>query len=90
MDGKQRRVRAVDRKRCDFILSTAFCAVKITGIAFLMFTALARSAEEPLDLEFLEWLGQLAEVEEFGVDIEQLLLSKEQASEDGGAEAKSQ
>ena len=47
-----------------------------------MFSAIARAAEEPLDLEFLEWLGQTAEVEELGVDIEQWLLSKEQASED--------
>jgi hypothetical protein len=74
MDGKQRR------------LST----VKIIGIALLMLSAVARAAEEPLDLEFLEWLGQMAEVEELGVDIEQLLRSKEQASDDEEAETKSQ
>ena len=74
MDGKQRR------------LST----VKTIGIALLLLCALARAADEPLDLEFLEWLGQLTEVEELGVDIEQLLLSKEQASEVAGAEDNSQ
>jgi hypothetical protein len=55
-----------------------------------MLSAVARAAEEPLDLEFLEWLGQMAEVEELGVDIEQLLRSKEQASDDEEAETKSQ
>ena len=57
------------------------------GIALLMVTALTTAAEEPLDLEFLEWLGQMAEVEELGVDIEQLLLSKEQPSDDEATEA---
>lgn len=55
-----------------------------------MLSGVAQSAEEPLDPEFLEWLGQMAEVEELGVDIEQFLLSREQASEDEEAEEKSQ
>jgi hypothetical protein len=74
MDGKQRRLSTVNK----------------IGIALLMVTALTRAADEPLDLEFLEWLGQMAEVEELGVDIEQLLLSKEQTTEDVAKEAKSQ
>ena len=53
-----------------------------------MLSAIARSAEEPLDVEFLEWLGQMAEVEELGVDIEQLLMSKEQAFKDEQSETK--
>ena len=57
------------------------------GIALLMVTALTTAAEEPLDLDFLEWLGQMAEVEELGVDIEQLLLSKEQTSDEEASEA---
>lgn len=61
--------------------------MKIIGIALLLCCAVARAADEPLDLEFLEWLGQMAEVEDLGVDIEQLLLSKEQASKDEEAEA---
>jgi hypothetical protein len=69
MDGKQLR------------LST----VRIIGIAFLLFSAVVRAAEKPLDIDFLEWLGQMAEVEELGVDIEQLLVSKEDAS--GNAES---
>ncbi|MFT6304618.1 MAG: hypothetical protein ACI9XK_003656 [Granulosicoccus sp.] len=74
MDGKQRR------------LSTG----KIVGITLFVLSGVAQSAEEPLDPEFLEWLGQMAEVEELGVDIEQFLLSREQASEDEEAEEKSQ
>lgn len=60
--------------------------MKIIGIALLLCCAAARAADEPLDSEFLEWLGQMAEVEDLGVDIEQLLLSKEHTSEE--AEAK--
>jgi hypothetical protein len=71
MDGKQRRLSTVNK----------------IGIALLMVTALTRAAEQPLDLEFLEWLGQMAEVEELGVDIEQLLLSKEQTSDEEASEA---
>jgi hypothetical protein len=55
-----------------------------------MLAALAHADDEPLDLEFLEWLGQMVEVEELGVDIEKLLLAKEQASETIDAETNSQ
>lgn len=75
MDGKQQR---------------RVSALKTIGIVLLLFSALALAADEPLDLEFLEWLGQMTEVEDFGVDIEQLLLSKEQASEGDNAESTTQ
>lgn len=75
MDGKQQR---------------RVSALKTIGIVLLLFSALALAADEPLDLEFLEWLGQMTEVEDFGVDIEQLLLSKEQASEGDDAESTTQ
>lgn len=75
MDGKQQR---------------RVSALKTIGIVLLLFSALALATDEPLDLEFLEWLGQMTEVEDFGVDIEQLLLSKEQASEGDNAESTTQ
>jgi hypothetical protein len=75
MDGKQQR---------------RVSALKTIGIVLLLFSALALATDEPLDLEFLEWLGQMTEVEDFGVDIEQLLLSKEQASEGDDAESTTQ
>lgn len=43
----------------------------------MLFFKNSLAAEESLDLAFLEWLGQTAEVEELGVDIEELLLQKE-------------
>lgn len=58
-------------------------------IALLLFSTALHAAEEPLDLEFLEWLGQMAEVEELGVDIEKLLPSVEQASEPDDTDGKS-
>ena len=74
MDGKQRK------------LST----VKLIGTALLLFPAIVRAAEEPPDLVFLEWLGQMTEVEELGVDIEQLLLSEQQESDGDESKAESQ
>lgn len=47
-------------------------------------------AEEELDLEFLEWLGQTAEVEELGVDVDKWLLSKQQSAEAQEAAEKTQ
>jgi len=35
---------------------------------------------ESLDLAFLEWLGETAELEEMGVDIEQLIQDKEDSA----------
>lgn len=46
----------------------------------------ALAAEESLDLAFLEWLGETAEIEELGIDIDTLLQqlenNKEQKSEE--------
>ncbi len=47
-------------------------------------------AEEELDLEFLEWLGQTAEVEELGVDVDKWLISKQQSAEAQEAAEKTQ
>lgn len=40
------------------------------------------SADEELDMEFFEFLGQLTEAEELGVDVDKMLDSKEQDSKD--------
>ena len=47
----------------------------------LMFSTLALATEEPLDMAFLEWLGETADVEELGVDIDKLLESRENSEQ---------
>lgn len=42
---------------------------------------LAVAADEPLDMDLLEWLGETAEAEELGVDIENLLQSQEDSEQ---------
>jgi len=39
------------------------------------------ATEESLDLAFLEWLGETAEMEEMGIDIDKLLQQQEQDAE---------
>ena len=48
----------------------------ITGL--ILMSAVCQANDEALDAEFLEWLGQVAEVEELGVDINGLLDAQEQ------------
>ncbi len=69
MDGTERR-----------LVTTLARALFFGCSVFVMFIACAQANDEELDLEFLEWLGQTAEIEELGVDIDNLLLAKEQAS----------
>lgn len=38
-------------------------------------------ADQPLDADFLEWLGQTAEVAEMGVDVESLISEREEKEE---------
>lgn len=64
-------------------------AVLIAVILFVLGQNTAR-AEEELDLEFLEWLGQTAEVEELGVDVDKWLISKQQSAEAQDAAEKTQ
>ena len=54
--------------------------MKIIGIIMLIFSfhKTVISAEEALDVEFLEWLGQTAEIEDLGMDIGKLIESQEQ------------
>lgn len=47
----------------------------------LMFSTLALATEEPLDMAFLEWLGETADVEALGVDIDKLLESRENSEQ---------
>lgn len=55
-------------------------AMLIAAVLFLLSQNKVK-AEEELDLEFLEWLGQTAEVEELGVDVDKWLLSKQQSDQ---------
>jgi len=61
----------------------------ITGLSLalllccLSFMRSSPASDDKLDLKFLEWLGQMAEMEELGVDVEQLLLAKEQEAQLG-------
>jgi hypothetical protein len=41
--------------------------------ALLTFANVVYTADDDPDTEFLEWLGQLSEVEELGVDIDALI-----------------
>lgn len=54
-----------------------------SSVIFLMliFSTLALATEEPLDMAFLEWLGETADVEELGVDIDKLLESRENSEQ---------
>jgi len=56
-------------------------------ILILTFSKVSLATEESLDLEFLEWLGETAELEEMGLDIDELL-QKQDA--EGSSEEKSQ
>lgn len=46
-------------------------------LIILMLSNSVFAQTESLDLAFLEWLGETAELEELGVDIEQLIQNKE-------------
>lgn len=47
-------------------------------LGLILLAVIANADDEALDAEFLEWLGQAAEVEELGVDINGLLDAQEQ------------
>ncbi len=66
MDGKQRWV-SMQKSSVIFLM--------------LMFSTLALATEEPLDMAFLEWLGETADVEALGVDIDKLLESRENSEQ---------
>ena len=52
---------------------------RIFAMSILFFCSIAE-AEDSLDAAFLEWLGQTAELEELGVDIESLIEEQEQTT----------
>ncbi len=55
--------------------------LKSIAIIFtLTLSKLVFASEEPLDIAFLEWLGETAEVEELGVDIGKLLQIQEDSA----------
>lgn len=47
------------------------------AVLLLVITNQSLAAEEPPDVAFLEWLGQITEIEELGVDISELLNQNE-------------
>ena len=62
MDGQQLRI--VPLKYCIALL--------------FLFTQAQAMAEESLDMEFLEWLGQTASIDELGIDVDLLLLQQQE------------
>ena len=65
MDGNEFRV-SMHRSRAVLII--------------LMLSNSVYAETDSLDLVFLEWLGETAELEEMGVDIEQLIQDKEDSA----------
>ena len=56
----------------------------------MMASNAALAAEEPLEIEFLEWLGASSEVENLGVDIDSLIQEQEQQGSESQSEESSQ
>ena len=56
--------------------------------SLFLFLLISKSllAEESLDPEFLEWLAQISEVEELGVDVDALLENQELQSQNQSRE----
>ncbi len=50
-------------------------------VVLLMLANTNHASDELVDIEFLEWLGQTAEVEELGMDINALLEEQEKQKE---------
>ena len=53
--------------------------MKLSSIVLLLllFSKLASATDEPLDMAFLEWLGETADAEEIGLDIDTLIQLQE-------------
>ena len=58
-------------------------------LGIIMLSAVCHAEDETLDVEFLEWLGQVAEVEELGVDVNGLLDAQEQQPQSANDEENS-
>ena len=54
--------------------------------AMVLFSKIGIGADEDPDMDFLEWLGQVSDVEELGVDIDDLLKLQENESLDSEQE----
>ena len=54
-------------------------AVQLTAILFMVANTIY--AADELNVEFLEWLGQTADVEELGIDMNDMLTEQEQKSD---------
>lgn len=62
------------------------------GLAFMLVITsnYCMSADEVLDADFFEWLGQVVEVEELGVNINELIQQQELDTQDVESKEKTQ
>ena len=61
-------------------------ALRLTAVLALISTISIASDELP-DIEFLEWLGQVTEVEDLGMNINELLEEREETQSEGNTES---
>lgn len=54
--------------------------------AMIVFSKTTTGSDENPDMDFLEWLGQVSDVEELGVDVDDLLELQESKSNDSEQE----
>lgn len=50
--------------------------------AMVLFSKTGAGSDEHPDMDFLEWLGQVSDVEELGIDVDDLLTLQESESHD--------
>ena len=60
------------------------------GVLIIVISTATPAADEQLDIDFLEWLGQRVEIEELGVDVDSWDSSEEQDSEKDVSAVKTQ
>lgn len=70
MDGIELRIGRVTKQLALF-----------SGVLMVLVSLEIFASDEPLDIEFLEWLGQRVEIEELGVDVDDWDNTEEQGSE---------
>jgi len=75
----------MDREQLLINITTACILLNL-----VFWTGVSLAAEETVDIEFLVWLGQVAEVEELGVDVDELLDAGEPQTQSEGDEEKTE
>ena len=61
-------------------------ALRLAAVLALIATTINASDELP-DIEFLEWLGQVTEVEDLGMDINEILEEREETQSESNTES---